>query len=82
MTTQDATDIMARVLRMRGVAGRLSSLLHEREWKGGLGETATVGEIDRTIEDLAGHWHEGRFVGAKLIAQASAITARNARAAR
>ena len=71
MTVNAAREIMARVLSL-GVGPRLSSLIEERGRPSS--DTGVCREIDRTIEDLAGHWHDGEFISAPKIVEASRIT--------
>lgn len=76
MSIIEARAIMHRVLSMRGVESRLGGLLHDRSWYLGQGNVVQAGEVERTIDELAGHRHEGAWIGAAQIAEASALTAR------
>lgn len=70
-----AKKIMATVLSTPRVADRLGPLLEERRRMAALGMIVQVGEIDRTIDDLAGYYDDGRLVGARQIGEASRLLA-------
>lgn len=77
MTHETAKAIVAHALRRAG--GRnidFDSLLREHERMVHLGDTARAEEVSRTIEDLAGHFVDGRFVGATQIAEAFRLVRR------
>ena len=57
----------------RGLS-RVEALVKELESLDGLGNATQAGETVRTLDDLAGHYSGGRFVGGRQIAQALRMT--------
>lgn len=55
---------------MTASSGRIVSLLEEWETLVSRGNVTNAGEVRRAIEDLAGHFRDGAFVGASQIRSA------------
>lgn len=71
MTIERARKIMSACLSRKGAADRLGGLLKERAHLDRLGNDVLARQVDRTIEDLCGHYDDGEFIGAATIARAS-----------
>lgn len=74
MTAVQAREIMARVLARHNVAKHLGSLVNEHETLTADGNEDQAESVRRTIDELAGHWHDGERIGAAEIMRASALT--------
>lgn len=58
---------------MRMSHDRITSLLDEHARLVERGDVASAGAARRTIEDLCGHWRDGRYIGLDAILEASAL---------
>jgi hypothetical protein len=58
---------------MTSSAGRLPGLLQEMASLESNGDATGAGEVGRTIENLAGHFVDGQFVGASRIRRAGEL---------
>jgi hypothetical protein len=74
--TTARTIIAAAAKNARGLS-RVEALVKELESLDRLGNATQAGETVRTLDDLAGHYADGRFVGGRSIAAALRMTQAN-----
>ncbi len=74
--TTARTIIAAAAKNARGLS-RVEALVKELESLDGFGNATQAGETVRTLDDLAGHYADGRFVGGRSIATALRMTQSN-----
>ena len=74
MDITTARTIIAAAARNAKGLSRIESVVHDLEWHDGLGNTTQAGEDVRTLDELAGHYSGGRFVGGREIARALRMT--------
>ena len=70
MNIIEARAIVARVGKQCSGLDRVGGLVAELEWLDGQGNATQAGETVRTLDDRAGHYEDGRFVGGRKIAEA------------
>ena len=72
-----AREIVAQVAPTAKKAGRLLSLVEKMTWLDGLGDCDGAGRCVSKIDDLAGHYRDGQWVGGRTIAHALCMVPRH-----